>query len=150
MLFKHCGRTDWQTDDDNDGRWVITIAHLEPSAQVSSKCRSRSVLRSQLSGSTLFAMAGNYEYSGSAEQGLNMKFWSICPWWKLFRRTELMACHVSVVFALLRWRVPKLSFFEHKISLVLSVCVEVLQPSQPNGVMSSTVSLPNHMFTGQA
>ena len=30
------------------------------------------------------------------------------------------------------------------------VCVEVLRPSQPNGVMSSTVSLPNHMFTGQA
>ena len=30
------------------------------------------------------------------------------------------------------------------------VCVEVLQPSQPNGVMSSTVSFPNHTFTGQA
>ena len=30
------------------------------------------------------------------------------------------------------------------------VCVEVLRSSQPNGVMSSTVSLPNHMFTGQA
>ena len=30
------------------------------------------------------------------------------------------------------------------------VCVEVLRPSQPNGVMSSTVNLPNHMFTGQA
>ena len=30
------------------------------------------------------------------------------------------------------------------------VCVEVLQPSQPNGVMSSAVSLPNHMFIGQA
>ena len=29
-------------------------------------------------------------------------------------------------------------------------CVEVLQPNQPNGVMSSAVSLPNHMFTGQA
>ena len=29
------------------------------------------------------------------------------------------------------------------------VCVEVLWPSQPNGVMSSEVSLPNHMFTGQ-
>ena len=28
--------------------------------------------------------------------------------------------------------------------------VEVLQPSQPNGVMSSAVSLPNHTFTGQA
>ena len=30
------------------------------------------------------------------------------------------------------------------------VCVEVLPPSQPNGVMSSVVSLPNHTFTGQA
>ena len=29
------------------------------------------------------------------------------------------------------------------------VCVEVLRPSQPNGVMSSVVSIPNHMFTGQ-
>ena len=29
------------------------------------------------------------------------------------------------------------------------VCVEVLRPSQPNGVMSRAVSLPNHMFTGQ-
>ena len=32
----------------------------------------------------------------------------------------------------------------------LFVCVEVLRPSQPNGVMSSLVSLPNHTFTGQA
>ena len=32
-----------------------------------------------------------------------------------------------------------------------SVCLfEVLWPSQPNGVMSSTVSLPNHTFTRQA
>ena len=30
------------------------------------------------------------------------------------------------------------------------VCIEVLRPSQPNGVMSSAVSLPNHMITGQA
>ena len=29
------------------------------------------------------------------------------------------------------------------------VCVEVLRPSQPNGVMSSAVILPNHTFTGQ-
>ena len=29
-------------------------------------------------------------------------------------------------------------------------CFEVLRPSQPNGVMSSVVSLPNHTFTGQA
>ena len=30
------------------------------------------------------------------------------------------------------------------------VCVEVLRPSQPNRVMSSAVSLPNHTFTVQA
>ena len=30
------------------------------------------------------------------------------------------------------------------------VCVEVLWPSQPNGVMSSVVSLPNHTSSGQA
>ena len=30
------------------------------------------------------------------------------------------------------------------------VCVKVLWPSQPNGVMSEAVSLPNHTFTGQA
>ena len=33
---------------------------------------------------------------------------------------------------------------------VVFVCVEVLRPSQPNWVMSSVVSLPNHTFTGQA
>ena len=32
----------------------------------------------------------------------------------------------------------------------LFVCVEVLRPSQPSGVMSSAVSLPSHTFTGQA
>ena len=36
------------------------------------------------------------------------------------------------------------------ILLLFFVCVEVLRPSQPNGVMLSVVSLPNHMFTGQA
>ena len=29
-------------------------------------------------------------------------------------------------------------------------CFEVLRPSQPSGVMSSAVSLPNLTFTGQA
>ena len=32
----------------------------------------------------------------------------------------------------------------------LFVCDEVLWPSQPDGVMLSAVSLPNHTFTGQA
>ena len=35
-------------------------------------------------------------------------------------------------------------------AVCLFVCVEVLRPSQPSGVMSSVVSLSNHMFTGQA
>ena len=34
--------------------------------------------------------------------------------------------------------------------LCLFVCIEVLRPSQPNGVMSSAVSLPSHTFTEQA
>ena len=38
----------------------------------------------------------------------------------------------------------------HHLFLILFVCVEVLQSSQPNGVMSSVVSLPSHTFTGQA
>ena len=34
--------------------------------------------------------------------------------------------------------------------IICVVCVEVLRPSQPNGVLSDAVSLPNHTFTGQA
>ena len=36
------------------------------------------------------------------------------------------------------------------LNLYLLICVEVIRPSQPNGVMSSAVSLLNHTFTGQA
>ena len=39
---------------------------------------------------------------------------------------------------------------EHSVFSDGLCCVEVLRPSQPNGVMSSAVSLPNHTFTGQA
>ena len=38
----------------------------------------------------------------------------------------------------------------NKQRICLFVCVEVLQPSQPDGIMSSAVSLPNHTFTGKA
>ena len=38
--------------------------------------------------------------------------------------------------------------FHAEIRKLMLVCVEVLWPSQPNGVMSSAVSLPNHTFTG--
>ena len=39
---------------------------------------------------------------------------------------------------------------ERCFNFIIFFCVEVLRPSQPNGVMSSAVSLPNHTFTGQA
>ena len=39
--------------------------------------------------------------------------------------------------------------FSVPLALQLCCCVEVLRPSQPNGVMSSAFSLPNHTFTGQ-
>ena len=32
--------------------------------------------------------------------------------------------------------------------VIVFVCVEILRPSQPNGVMLSAVSLHNHTFTG--
>ena len=45
----------------------------------------------------------------------------------------------------------QITFFPKEyLHIELFVCVEVLLPSQPNGVMSRAVSLPNHTFTGQA
>ena len=53
---------------------------------------------------------------------------------------------------ILKISLPKTESFQVKKSDIfhLFVCAEVLRPSQPNGVMSSAVSLPNHTFTGQA
>ena len=57
-------------------------------------------------------------------------------------RSILSAADLSSLGGTLK---PELS---HKIDLF--VCVEVLRPIQPNGVMSSAISLPNHTFIGQA
>ena len=46
--------------------------------------------------------------------------------------------------------VSRLQWVKELLLICLFVCVEVLRPSQSNGVMSSAVSLPNHTFTGQA
>ena len=43
-----------------------------------------------------------------------------------------------------------LKWIAENVCFTRRFCVEVLRPSQPNGVMSSAVSLPNHTFTGQA
>ena len=42
------------------------------------------------------------------------------------------------------------TFLIQCVDSTIFVCVEVLWPSQSNGVMSSAVSLPNRAFTGQA
>ena len=44
-----------------------------------------------------------------------------------------------------------LNFKVNQYTFIAFVCVceEVIRPSQPNWVMSSTVSLPNHTFTRQ-
>ena len=47
-------------------------------------------------------------------------------------------------------RLQNYSVYIQVLIFCLFVCVEVLRPSQPNGVMSSAVSFPNHTFTGQA
>ena len=57
---------------------------------------------------------------------------NLCFWAEIWK---VMYTHVNPSFTLQKW---------------VFVCVEVLRPSQPNGVMSSAVSLPNHTFTGQA
>ena len=51
-----------------------------------------------------------------------------------------------------RWSLNNTAVFKPLLRRSVSVCVsvEILRPSQPNGVMSSTVNLPNHTFTGQA
>ena len=48
------------------------------------------------------------------------------------------------------WQLTSKVVFHCPMRLVLFVCVGVLQLSQPEGVMSSMVTLPNHTFTGQA
>ena len=68
----------------------------------------------------------------------------------------LAECKMEVSTIYLMWMdtLAKLSELFDKADKVdkssMFVCVEVLRPSQPNRVMSSAFSLPNHTFTGLA
>ena len=54
-------------------------------------------------------------------------------------------------YSFTNWKLLSLYMYDQNpLAIVLFVCVEVLRPSQPNWVMSSAVSLPNHTFNGQA
>ena len=88
---------------------------------------------------------------------------SNCFFVVLFELKQLMGTHGNYLSKVIPVSIYKVCFvakindaqhtkrtlmnFADTVSLV---CVEVLRPSQPNGVMSSAVSLPNHTFTGQA
>ena len=58
--------------------------------------------------------------------------------------------HFLNVAAYIQYNVMDNGFDKKGFCECFFVCVEVLRPSQPNGVMSSVVSLPNYTFTGQA
>ena len=75
------------------------------------------------------------------------------------KRSEGLICeHKKIIFIwnACNWNVYIFMFERNPYSWMMMlansefVCVEVLRPSQPNGVMSSAVSLPSHTFTGQA
>ena len=59
------------------------------------------------------------------------------------KTTEFLDCALIGVYAVIRSNMIYIFFW------LAFVCVEVLRPSQPNGVMLSVVSLPNHTFTGR-
>ena len=118
------------------------------------QCRSRSVgfFRSQLIWIYSVVCKGRV-YPASAGQGLTLCvlsnfecFFVFCGFYFLLFQKNLsrISSECQTVWIQIR---PDLLL--HLI-WVLFVCVEVLRPSQPNGVMSSAVSLPNHTFTGQA
>ena len=76
----------------------------------------------------------------------------------LYIRWGIQGCSFHSLVNLIWWCcIPSVKkFSRRKLQLMVGnqvqgdVCVEVLRPIQPNGVMSSMVCLPNHTFTGQA
>ena len=74
--------------------------------------------------------------------------YEICLW------NGISSLHVTwptiVLLAFRETAVKEIPFTDHLNLKNMFVCVEALRPSQPNGVMSSAVSLPNHTFSGQA
>ena len=82
------------------------------------------------------------------DQTAHMRFlgFLIRIWLTLFTDRLILANYVVPMWTHSRQQGPVFEKFEY---FYLFICVEVLRPSQPNGVMLSAVSLPSHTFTGQ-
>ena len=70
--------------------------------------------------------------------------------WRSEARPQVEHLFLQCTTVLERYSEKKSVFWQIRLAQCLFVCVEVLRPSQPSGVMSSAVGLPNHTFTGQA
>ena len=66
------------------------------------------------------------------------------------RGCQRLPCCLVLLVKAVQKRICTNKLNVNNMNEILFACVEVLRPSQPNGVMSSAVSLPNHTFTGQA
>ena len=63
--------------------------------------------------------------------------------------TPMFSLVLDISFILWKFMLRLLTkMWKQAPEVFVCVCVEVLRPSQPNGVMLSVFSLPNHMFTG--
>ena len=81
---------------------------------------------------SLYAVFNDQSFNDTLTNDI-VSFEQLDPGWYLF-----------YIFS--RWKSIK---YQKGVNLCLFGCVEVLRPSQLNGVVSNMVSLPNHTFAGQ-
>ena len=84
-----------------------------------------------------------------------IKKYAVGNHWKCLNKALLMGTHTYILaFGSKKgFYLDQLLYTSVKLKIVSSffsfVCAEVLRPSQPNRIMLSAISLPNHTFTGQ-
>ena len=100
--------------------------------------------------------AGQIQHPAASDLGQNCLYRSVCP--KIQCYNSIYRIFPYFIIKSTK-NLPQISCYNGVLKKLISssgisfrkfVCVEVLRPSQPNGVMSSVVSLPNQTFTGQA
>ena len=96
-------------------------------------------------------------------KGLSVLQYRVLYTFRFFEINEPISNNLQIEYRSSRWEKSQITLLvinrlktellsrTHSFQNVcLFVCVEVLRPSQANGVMSIAVSLPNHTCTGQA